>query len=72
MVAIPPALLDRLQLRAGSAVVLEIEGERLIVEPKRKPAYTLEELLAGCDPAAAPSAEDRAWLDSGPMGRELL
>jgi antitoxin ChpS len=34
--------------------------------------YNLDELLAQCDLSAAPSAEDRAWLDTPPVGREAL
>jgi hypothetical protein len=34
--------------------------------------YTLNELLAECDPNISLSQEDRAWLDLPPAGRELL
>jgi antitoxin ChpS len=34
--------------------------------------YTVEELLAQCDPEAALSNEDRVWLDDNPAGAELL
>ncbi len=34
--------------------------------------YTLDELLAQCYPEAAPSSEDREWLDDNPAGAELL
>jgi antitoxin ChpS len=44
----------------------------LIVEPRTCPHYTLTELLAQCDPSAEPTAEDREWLDSQPIGNELL
>jgi len=72
MMVVPPAILDQLQLQAGAAVALVVDGERLIVEPPRRPRYTLDELLAQCDPYAALSDEDRAWLNSAPAGRELL
>ncbi len=43
------------------------------LDPARlKPRYTLTELLAASDPSQPPSAEDRAWLDAPPVGRELL
>jgi len=44
----------------------------LIVEPQRRPHYTLEELLAQCDPSAEQVPEDREWLDTAPAGGELL
>lgn len=72
MLAVPPALLDVLQLSAGAKVGLAVDNGRLVVEPKARPRYTLDELLAQCDPAAEPSPEDREWLDDKPVGDELL
>jgi hypothetical protein len=41
-------------------------------QPRTKPSYTLDELLARCSRRAArPDKEDRAWLDLPPVGREL-
>ena len=37
-----------------------------------KPHYTLAELLASSDYSQPLSAEDRAWIDAKPVGRELL
>ncbi|MHC1713009.1 MAG: antitoxin [Solidesulfovibrio sp.] len=72
MLAVPPAILDLLHLQAGAIVGLAVDNGRLIVEPTPRPRYTLEELLAQCDPSAAISAEDRTWLDDKPVGNELL
>ena len=72
MLAVPPALLDVLELRAGARVNLGIEEGRLIVAPRTRPSYTLEELLAQCDETAPADDEDRAWLDAKPVGKELL
>lgn len=72
MLAVPPALLDVLQLSAGAKVGLAVDNGRLVVEPKARPRYTLDELLAQCDPAAEAAPEDSEWLDSGPVGDELL
>ena len=66
------ALLDVLQLRAGAKVGLAVRGGRLVVEPQRRPRYTLDELLARCDPKAPRSNEDREWLDDRPVGGELI
>ena len=46
MLAVPPALLDILSLRPGAQVGIAIESGRLVVEPRQRPRYTLEELLA--------------------------
>ncbi|MDX5929519.1 AbrB/MazE/SpoVT family DNA-binding domain-containing protein [Acidiphilium acidophilum] len=72
MLAVPPALLDVLHLAAGARVGLAVDNGRLVVEPAKRPRYTLDELLAQCDPAAELTAEDREWLDAKPVGRELL
>jgi antitoxin ChpS len=49
MLAVPPAMLDQLHLKAGATVGLAVDGENLILKPHPKPRYTLEELLAKCD-----------------------
>ena len=72
MLAVPPALLDLLSLRAGARVDIGIEDGRLVVAPRTGPRYSLDELLAQCDETAAPNDGDRAWLDAGPVGKELL
>jgi antitoxin ChpS len=72
MLTIPPALLDILQLRPGSTVGVSVDQGRLVVEPRMRPRYTLEELLAQCDASAEPSEEDRQWASSPPAGRELI
>jgi antitoxin ChpS len=73
MMAVPPALLDILHLRPGATVGLAVQNGRLVVEPRRqRPRYTLEELLAQCNPKAPRSKKDREWLDSKLVGGELI
>jgi antitoxin ChpS len=72
MLAVPPAILDLLHLQVGATVGLAVDNGRLIVEPAQHPRYTLEELLAQCDPAASIGEEDQEWLDDKPIGNELL
>ncbi len=72
MLAVPPALLDVLHLSAGSTVGIDVDNGRLVIEPKKRPHYTLEELLAQCDPSVEPTAEDREWLDASAVGHEQL
>jgi antitoxin ChpS len=73
MLAVPPAILEQLQLKVGATVGLAVDGERLVMQPRPKPRYTLEELLAKCDPMADAemSEEDRIWINLPPVGREL-
>ena len=72
MLAVPPALLDVLELRAGAKVDVGVEGGRLVVAPRTRPSYTLGELLAQCDDTVPVDDEDRAWLNARPVGTELL
>lgn len=72
MLAVPPAILELLHLHAGATVGLTVDHGRLVIEPTLRPRYTLDELLAQCDASTEISTEDRAWLDSKPIGSELL
>lgn len=72
MLAVPPALLDLLRLRPGAKVGIAVEGGRLVVEPHQRPRYTLDELLAQCDPKAPRSKEEREWLRGKRAGSELI
>ena len=72
MLAVPPALLEILRLRPGVQVGIAIESGRLVVEPRQRPRYTLDELLAQCNPKATRTKEDREWLGNGPAGAEIL
>jgi len=73
MLAVPPAILDMLKLQAGATVGLAVDDGRLVVDPKVRPSYTMDELLALCDPNAEDQQDqaDREWLDVVPLGREL-
>lgn len=72
MLAVPPAILDLLNLQAGATVGLAVDHGRLVVEPTPRPRYSLDDLLSQCDASAEISAEDRPWMDSKPVGDELL
>jgi antitoxin ChpS len=72
ILAVPPELLGILRLGPGAEVGIAIEGGRLVVEPQQRPRYTLEELLAQCNPKPARSTEDREWLSGKPAGAEIL
>jgi len=77
MLAVPPALLDLLQLQPGAKVGIAVESGRLVVEPQQRRRYTLNELLAQCDPKAprargSVKKEQQEWLYSKPVGGELI
>ena len=72
MMAVPPAFLELLHLQAGATIGMAIEHGRLVIEPKPRRRYSLDELLAQCDASAELTAEDWAWLDAPLVGGELL
>jgi antitoxin ChpS len=72
MLAVPRALLDILRLQPGARVGIAVQSGRLVVEPHPRPRYTLDELLAQCDPQSPRSKEEREWLEDKPAGRELI
>jgi antitoxin ChpS len=72
MLAVPPALLDTLQLQAGAKVGIAVESGRLVVEPQQRPRYTLKKLLSQCAPKARRTKAERVWLEGKAAGREVL
>lgn len=72
MLAVPPVLLDLLELRSGASVDIDVDEGRLIVVPKPRPRYSLDELLAQCDETAPDSEADREWIEGKSVGAELL
>jgi antitoxin ChpS len=72
MLAVPTTLLDILHLQPGSKVGIAIESGRLVVEPWQPRRYTLDELLAQCDPKAPRDKEEQEWLNSKPAGGEIV
>jgi antitoxin ChpS len=72
MMAVPPAMMSLLELKAGAAVELLAENGALVVRPRDATRYALVELLAQCDPDAPLTEEDRGLLDGGPAGAELI
>ncbi|WP_142416833.1 AbrB/MazE/SpoVT family DNA-binding domain-containing protein [Bartonella massiliensis] len=72
MLSIPPALLDVLHLTENTQVGLAVDNGQLIVKPQTFPRYTLDELLAQCNPSDDFSDEDMEWFDAKAVGSELL
>ena len=72
VMAVPKQILGMMHLAAGSQVEVNVENGKLVVEPRRKPRYTLSELLVQCNEEnMALTPEDRAWLDAPPVGQEV-
>ena len=72
MLAVPPVLLSRMNLGTGTTVTITVGNGRLIIDPKARPRYSLDQLLAQCDENASLCEKGRVWLDAKPVGNELL
>lgn len=72
MLAVPPALLEILDLKPGAQVGIHLKGGCLLVEPQYRRRYTMDELLAQCNPKARRTRQDRDWVESKPVGGELI
>ena len=68
---LPPGVLKDLGLSAGQAMTLDTTADGRIVLA-RKHKYSLDELLARCDPKAPVPDDMDAWNAARPVGSELL
>jgi antitoxin MazE len=64
---VPKPLLDQLGLKEGSQVDVKVEGERLVIEPRRPRRLTLKDVLKGFTPEDRPGEVD--W--GPPVGKEV-
>ena len=72
LVAIPPALLEQLDLASDAPVALSVEGRKLIVEPAERPRYSLSGLLAETRKSRRRRSKDVPWVSGPRAGRELI
>ncbi|HWS40882.1 MAG TPA: antitoxin [Arenimonas sp.] len=72
MLALPPAILELLHLKAGATVGVAVDAGRLVIDPSPRQRYTMAELLAASDYTQEQTAQEREWLDSPAVGGELL
>ena len=72
MLAIPKAMLDALELAPDASVGLSVKAGKLVVDPHKRRRYSLDELLAQCNPAARRSREDHIWQNSRRVGHEII
>jgi antitoxin ChpS len=74
MLPISRDMLQQLSLTSESPVDVSVHGRRIVMQAPENttPDYTLDQLLDMCDPNAPRSEEDALWLNSPPVGRELI
>ena len=69
---LPAKAMARAGLDINSPVEIEATEGKLIVTAIEGPQYTLDQLLAQCSPNKMTlSEEDRQWLETEPVGREI-
>lgn len=79
VMTVPASARHLLHLSEGQEMAVSVEGSKVVLEPiptakpmrVRRPKYTLDELLAGSNPDAPMTDEERAWHDAPPVGREI-
>jgi antitoxin ChpS len=73
VMTLPRKVLALVDLDAGSEVKLSVESGRLVVSPQGRPKYRLADLLsASRGKKLRLTAEERRWLDDGPVGKEMI
>jgi antitoxin ChpS len=71
IVSIPKAVLKTLDLQPGSSLELAIVDHKIVLTPVVE-QHTLEDLLAGSPKTKlAKTKEDREWLNSKSVGKEV-
>ena len=66
-VRIPASIMAAASMRIDQTVDIREEGGRIVIEPVRKPEYTLDELLEGMAPDTFPDPVDYG----PPVGKEI-
>jgi antitoxin ChpS len=69
-VRLPAVLLSKLDMRVGQEISAVVVDGALVLKPVKKPKYTLNELIAQCDPQAERDADVVAWQDMESVGKE--
>ena len=70
-VRIPASVMQATHLHLDEVVDVHEEAGRIVIEPVKRPRYTLEDLVAKCQPTKRRSREEREWLNAPPVGREV-
>ncbi len=72
MFPVPKPVLESLGLTSSSSLDISVSGGALVAKPLARPKYRLADLIAQCDAKAKSTAEDKAWLNDGPAGNEVI
>ncbi len=70
VVVLPPAFMRDLGIQAGSSLSMSATDGVITLAPKKR--YTLEDLVAQCNPRAKPPIDIAAWDSMPSVGREKI
>ncbi|MDC8758043.1 AbrB/MazE/SpoVT family DNA-binding domain-containing protein [Janthinobacterium fluminis] len=68
-VRLPTELLGVLKVTLGDKLTVDVRADGVLLKAKR-PAFSLNDLLAQCDNSAREPADMAAWGNAPPVGRE--
>lgn len=76
MMAIPPALLELLNIQPGDIGTIDVKNGQLVAQPiarqkRRRSSHNIRDLLAQCDFNEPRNDEDELWINSPAIGREI-
>jgi antitoxin ChpS len=72
MMTVPKPVLEELGIEANTKLDISVQDGKIVAIPRKRPKYTLEELLAQCDFDAPWSEEEREWMDAPAVGNEII
>ena len=72
MMTIPKPVLDELGLQANTKLEVTVEDGKIVAMPRRRPKYTLEELVSEWTPWPERSPEEQEWMDAPSVGNEII
>ena len=69
---IPKSVVESVGLHVNQEVEIEAVNGKIIITPSKTVEYSLDELLSQCKPEAMVlSQEDKSWINSPPVGKEI-
>ncbi|PVX85688.1 AbrB/MazE/SpoVT family DNA-binding domain-containing protein [Paraburkholderia unamae] len=68
-VRLPTVLLEQINASVGGSLNADVRPDGLLLTPARR-KYTLDDLVAQCDPKAPIPADLDTWGEVKPVGRE--
>ena len=68
-VRLPTELLAILKVTLGDKLTVDVRADGVLLKAKR-PAFSLDDLVAQCDSNAPEPADMAAWSKARPVGRE--